>query len=167
MVSVAKSFDAPIKLLFPKVPMVLLDTAQQYSMLGLGDIVIPGIFVAIILRYDVLHSTAKKPRFFYSAFASYTAAVVTTIAVMNIFQAAQPALLYIVPMVLAATFGHAAAVGEARRLFDWSEAPLVVVEGGGGDVVAEIAKAADQAYEAVATAPVAVAAVSAEEKKIA
>ena len=171
MVSVAKSFDAPIKLLFPKVPMVLLDTAQQYSMLGLGDIVIPGIFVAIILRYDVLHSTAKKPRFFYSAFASYTAAVVTTIAVMNIFQAAQPALLYIVPMVLAATFGHAAAVGEARRLFDWSEAPLVVVEGGGGggggDVVAEIAKAADQAYEAVATAPVAVAVVSAEEKKIA
>ncbi|KAI3847002.1 hypothetical protein MKW92_019944 [Papaver armeniacum] len=36
MVSVAKSFDAPIKLLFPTT-----DAARPYSMLGLGDIVIP------------------------------------------------------------------------------------------------------------------------------
>ena len=26
-----------------------------FSMLGLGDIVIPGIFVALVLRYDTLH----------------------------------------------------------------------------------------------------------------
>ncbi|PWZ46288.1 Rho GTPase-activating protein 7 [Zea mays] len=38
MVSVAKSFDAPIKLLFPTA-----DDARPFSMLGLGDIVIPGI----------------------------------------------------------------------------------------------------------------------------
>ncbi|KAK4791567.1 hypothetical protein SAY86_031980 [Trapa natans] len=37
MVSVAKSFDAPIKLLFPTA-----DLARPFSMLGLGDIVIPG-----------------------------------------------------------------------------------------------------------------------------
>uniref|UniRef100_A0A1D1Z7Y3 Minor histocompatibility antigen H13 n=1 Tax=Anthurium amnicola TaxID=1678845 RepID=A0A1D1Z7Y3_9ARAE len=37
MVSVAKSFDAPIKLLFPT-----SDAARPFSMLGLGDIVIPG-----------------------------------------------------------------------------------------------------------------------------
>ncbi|KAE9603766.1 putative presenilin/signal peptide peptidase [Lupinus albus] len=37
MVSVAKSFDAPIKLLFPT-----SDSARPFSMLGLGDIVIPG-----------------------------------------------------------------------------------------------------------------------------
>ncbi|KAH1107434.1 hypothetical protein J1N35_011202 [Gossypium stocksii] len=34
--SVAKSFDAPIKLLFP-----IADSARLFSMLGLGDIVIP------------------------------------------------------------------------------------------------------------------------------
>ena len=39
MVTVAKSFDAPIKLLFPK---DLFAAELQYSMLGLGDIVIPG-----------------------------------------------------------------------------------------------------------------------------
>ena len=33
-------------------------------MLGLGDIVIPGIFVAIALRYDVAHA-AQRARYFY------------------------------------------------------------------------------------------------------
>lgn len=51
----AKSFDAPIKLLFPRA----LEEGSKltpFSMLGLGDIVIPGIFVALVLRYDVLHN---------------------------------------------------------------------------------------------------------------
>jgi minor histocompatibility antigen H13 len=45
MVTVAKKFDAPIKLLFPR-------DAIRPAMLGLGDIVIPGIFMAMMLRLD-------------------------------------------------------------------------------------------------------------------
>jgi minor histocompatibility antigen H13 len=41
---------------------------------------------------------------------------------MNIFQAAQPALLYIVPAVLITTFGHAKMCGEAEKVFHWKEA---------------------------------------------
>jgi minor histocompatibility antigen H13 len=129
MVSVAKNFDAPIKLLFPK---ELAST--EYSMLGLGDIVIPGIMVAIVLRYDVqkhmvgrkgtmLHATGS-PRFFYSCFVGYVIGIASTIVVMNVFKAAQPALLYIVPSVLVCTFTHAWMVGEAKTLFHWSEAPV-------------------------------------------
>jgi minor histocompatibility antigen H13 len=120
MVSVAKSFDAPIKLLFPKEL-----AAAEFSMLGLGDIVIPGIMVAIILRYDVqkhLVTSTGKPRLFYSCFLGYVIGVVATIVVMNVFKAAQPALLYIVPSVLATTFLHASMNGEAKTLFYWSEA---------------------------------------------
>ena len=58
----AKSFDAPIKLLFPRMPDAVTGE-RSYSMLGLGDIVIPGIFVALILRYDVLQRHTSK--FFY------------------------------------------------------------------------------------------------------
>ncbi len=58
--SVAKSFDAPIKLLFPR---ALADTAAPFSMLGLGDIVVPGIFVAIVLRYDMKQAT--RSMYFY------------------------------------------------------------------------------------------------------
>jgi len=48
MVTVAKSFDVPIKLLFP-----YAWNPEKFSMLGLGDIVIPGIFVALCLKYDM------------------------------------------------------------------------------------------------------------------
>lgn len=43
MVTVAKSFDAPIKVVWPKQWFGLLpDETIQFTMLGLGDIVIPG-----------------------------------------------------------------------------------------------------------------------------
>jgi minor histocompatibility antigen H13 len=45
MVTVATSLDVPIKLVFP--------TASGSSMLGLGDIVLPGILVALALRFDL------------------------------------------------------------------------------------------------------------------
>ena len=43
-----------------------------------------------------------------SAYSGYVVGLGTTIVVMNIFEAAQPALLYIVTAVLAAVLGHAA-----------------------------------------------------------
>jgi len=54
MVTVAKNIDAPIKLLFP---LDLAATPDKFSMLGLGDIVIPGIFVALCLKYDIDRNT--------------------------------------------------------------------------------------------------------------
>ncbi len=41
MVTVATKFDAPMKLLFPRA-FATADSDQQNSLLGLGDIVIPG-----------------------------------------------------------------------------------------------------------------------------
>jgi hypothetical protein len=60
-VSVAKNFDAPIKLLFPR--SVGAGVEKPFSMLGLGDIVIPGVFVALLLRYDTLNNF--KTMYFY------------------------------------------------------------------------------------------------------
>ena len=57
MVTVATSIDAPIKLQFPK---DLTSDPPKYSILGLGDIVIPGIFVSLCLRFDFLKSINKN-----------------------------------------------------------------------------------------------------------
>ncbi|KAJ1516303.1 Minor histocompatibility antigen H13 [Coelomomyces lativittatus] len=66
MVSVAKNFEAPVKLMFPKD--IFADTLQ-YTMLGLGDIVIPGIFIALCLRFDyhqylhrIAHAKSKRSK---------------------------------------------------------------------------------------------------------
>ncbi|XP_010514078.1 PREDICTED: signal peptide peptidase-like [Camelina sativa] len=114
MVSVAKSFDAPIKLLFPTG-----DALRPYSMLGLGDIVIPGIFVALALRFDV--SRRRQPQYFTSAFIGYAVGVILTIVVMNWFQAAQPALLYIVPAVIGFLASHCIWNGDIKPLMAFDE----------------------------------------------
>jgi len=56
MVTVAKSIDAPIKLMFP---IDLTTTPIKFSILGLGDIVIPGIFIALCIRYDINRVLSK------------------------------------------------------------------------------------------------------------
>ena len=56
MITVAKNIDAPIKLMFPR---DLTAVPPQYSILGLGDIVIPGIFMSLCLRFDFLKTINK------------------------------------------------------------------------------------------------------------
>ena len=122
MVTVAKSFDAPIKLLFPRA--TVADGVPPFSMLGLGDIVIPGIYVALALRMDLARRARaiatgdqkKTPQYFPAVITGYFLGLVTTIFVMNYFKAAQPALLYIVPGVLGATFARALVWGGVREV---------------------------------------------------
>uniref|UniRef100_A0A7S1KMI0 Uncharacterized protein n=1 Tax=Percolomonas cosmopolitus TaxID=63605 RepID=A0A7S1KMI0_9EUKA len=118
MVTVAKSFDAPIKLIWPR--------AQGYSLLGLGDIVIPGIFVAQMLRFDD-HLRRTNPShgniYFWTCFVSYILGLVATVAVLTIFQAGQPALLYLVPACLGSVTLLALVRGEIKELFAYSDAP--------------------------------------------
>jgi minor histocompatibility antigen H13 len=116
MVSVAKNFEAPIKLLFPK---ALPSVAGQFSMLGLGDIVIPGFYVAMCLRYD--KTTNNVTRIFQWCFVGYCLGLGCTVFVMHVFKAAQPALLYIVPAILLFSFMGAAAAGKFNDFLWWTE----------------------------------------------
>lgn len=101
MVKVATNLDVPIKILWPK--SAVFDTARGFTMLGLGDIVIPGTFIALALRYDHFRHTRAGGRvggaypkpYFAAAMAAYVAGLATTMAVMHVFRAAQPALLYL------------------------------------------------------------------------
>ena len=130
MVTVAKSFDGPIKLLFPKV-LPAEGVKPEFSLLGLGDIVIPGLFVALLLRLDAVsakvdgmkaeYATFSKP-YFTMNLVFYALGLVATVAVMHYFNAAQPALLYLVPACLGASL----IVGASRKelthvLFNYNE----------------------------------------------
>lgn len=121
MVTVAKSFDAPVKLLFPR---NIWAEKHEFSMLGLGDIVIPGIFIALLLRFDAHRSSNKKnfsPLYFRISFFSYIVGLLTTIGVMHFFKAAQPALLYLVPACIGSSFLTAVVREELSILFAYSE----------------------------------------------
>nr|CCA26127.1 aspartyl protease family A22B putative [Albugo laibachii Nc14] len=126
MVTVATSFDAPIKLIFPREFATETEKAK-HSILGLGDIVIPGIFVALLLRYDAHRAeitnsfrSFKKP-FFHSSLVAYVVGLATTVVVMFFFNAAQPALLYLVPACLGSALITAYIRGEIEDLLSYSE----------------------------------------------
>jgi minor histocompatibility antigen H13 len=127
MVTVAKNVEAPIKLMFPQDLLEKGIMADNCAMLGLGDIVIPGIFVALLLRYD--HS--RKPNgslYFHTAFIAYIAGLFVTIFVMHVFKHAQPALLYLVPACLLAPLLVALIRGDISGLISYDEEHLVAKE---------------------------------------
>lgn len=103
----------------------------ELSLLGLGDIVIPGFFLSLLLRFDAenaemptnkvdIHESFPKP-YFYSAMIAYVLGLGITLFVMIYFQAAQPALLYLVPACLGASFLCAIVRGEVAALMAYSE----------------------------------------------
>ncbi|KAI0036854.1 signal peptide peptidase-domain-containing protein [Vararia minispora EC-137] len=121
MVSVATSLDVPIKLLWPKSPLSL---SKGFMMLGLGDIVVPGLFVATALRYDHARSgkvdTFPTP-YFTACLVAYALGLVLTMTVMHAFNAAQPALLYLSPACILAFLGMAFYHGEFQEAWKWTD----------------------------------------------
>lgn len=64
-------------------------------MLGLEDIVIPGLFIGLPLRYDHDREGGKSKAYFYGRLVGYILGLVVTMGVMHVFGKAQPALLYL------------------------------------------------------------------------
>ncbi|KAI1291097.1 Minor histocompatibility antigen H13 [Halotydeus destructor] len=124
MVTVAKSFEAPIKLVFPQDLLENGLSATNFAMLGLGDIVIPGIFIALLLRYD---KSLKRGSYTYfnTAFIAYILGLVMTIVVMSYFKHAQPALLYLVPACIGLPLLVAAVKGDLKSMFSYEDHPEV------------------------------------------
>ena len=148
MLTVAKSIDAPIKILFPT---DWSEDPAKFSLLGLGDIVIPGIFMAMCLRYDILRSLNVKAvnrlaekgeagevvtmlrkasgnaptPYFNGCVLGYIIAIIITVVVMLVFEHGQPALLYLVPGCLGSVLINALRFGELSSIWDFSEENFV------------------------------------------
>lgn len=122
MVTVAKSFEAPIKLVFPQDLLEKGLGASNFAMLGLGDIVIPGIFIALLLRFDMSLKKDSKV-YFYASFIAYFMGLLLTILIMHVFKHAQPALLYLVPACIGVPLLVALVRGELKLLFSYEDHP--------------------------------------------
>uniref|UniRef100_A0A131XH53 Putative signal peptide peptidase n=1 Tax=Hyalomma excavatum TaxID=257692 RepID=A0A131XH53_9ACAR len=122
MVTVAKSFEAPIKLVFPQDFLESGFAGKHFAMLGLGDIVIPGIFIALLLRFD---SSLNRQRnlYFVSSFVAYVLGLALTIFIMVYFNHAQPALLYLVPACTGVPLTVALLMGDITAMFKYEDHP--------------------------------------------
>jgi len=145
MVTVAKSFDGPIKILFPIV-LPTLEEKGKFSLLGLGDIVIPGLFVSLLIRFDAVLAkisfkdaeTQRFPKlYFHVNIICYALGLLLTVGVMYFFKAAQPALLYLVPACLGGSLAVGFFKGQLSVLFKYDEE---IKEKKGEEVAANLKK---------------------------
>ncbi|KAL0267223.1 UNVERIFIED_CONTAM: hypothetical protein PYX00_009560 [Menopon gallinae] len=125
----APKLSLPGKLVFPS-----MNHAGHFSMLGLGDIVMPGLLLCFVLRYDAYKKSQLSnlgelgippPKhlnnitYFHCSLLGYFLGLVTATVSSEVFKAAQPALLYLVPFTLLPLLTMAYLKGDLRRM--WSE----------------------------------------------
>ena len=152
MVSVAKNIEGPVKLMFPKLKEDIEKMRKEkgedneyagkaydpreYNMIGLGDIVIPGVYVALMLRFDIyLYKKAKKDisqfgftfknmKYFIITFIFYNLGIIITLSSMYFFNHAKPALLYLVPCTLLSSTLLAFQQKDFKELWKFNEEKL-------------------------------------------
>ncbi|CAN9503464.1 unnamed protein product [Ophioblennius macclurei] len=69
--------------------------AQPFSLLGFGDIFVPGLLVAYCHRFDILTQSSRI--YFVSCTIAYGIGLLITFVALALMQMSQPALLYLVP----------------------------------------------------------------------
>lgn len=115
METVALNFKAPVTIDFPVDFMSNGWNSMKFVSLGLGDIFLPGCFIALLHRFDV--SLKKNSRlYFYATLIAYFLGLLATIFAMENFESCQPTLLYLVPVCVLTPVLIAAALGELNKL---------------------------------------------------
>lgn len=78
----------------------LLNCFESYSMLGFGDILVPGLLVSYCHGYDLQRQGSGWWIYWMVANFFYFVGMIATFASLFIMNQAQPALLYLCPMTL-------------------------------------------------------------------
>ena len=122
MVKVAKGGEKheslPMLFLFPR----LGGSAGDFSMLGYGDVILPGLLIVHNHLFDNRKVVPGRPRVNYlvPSIAAYIAGLLLTFMALYFEvggQGGQPALCYLVPTVLGGTVGYAHCRGELKEMW--------------------------------------------------
>ncbi|KAF1889537.1 hypothetical protein Lal_00024864 [Lupinus albus] len=100
----------------------LFDPWGGYSIIGFGDILLPGLLVAFSLRYDWLAKRNLRAGYFLWAMTAYGLGLFVTYVALNLMDGhGQPALLYIVPFTLGTFLSLGMKRGELKILWTRGE----------------------------------------------
>ncbi|KAA8520640.1 hypothetical protein F0562_014896 [Nyssa sinensis] len=109
------------------IPMLLkiprmFDPWGGYSIIGFGDIILPGLLVAFSLRYDWLSKKNLRAGYFLWAMIAYGLGLLITYLALNLMDGhGQPALLYIVPFTLGTFLTLGKKRGDLKNLWTRGE----------------------------------------------
>ncbi|XP_020112959.1 signal peptide peptidase-like 4 [Ananas comosus] len=109
------------------VPMLLkiprmFDPWGGYSIIGFGDILLPGLLIAFALRYDWAAKKNLRAGYFLWSMVAYGSGLLITYVALNLMDGhGQPALLYIVPFTLGTFLALGRKRGELGNLWTKGE----------------------------------------------
>ncbi|XP_008778907.2 signal peptide peptidase-like 4 isoform X2 [Phoenix dactylifera] len=109
------------------VPMLLkiprmFDPWGGYSIIGFGDIILPGLLIVFSLRYDFAAKKTLRAGYFLWAMVAYGSGLLITYVALNLMDGhGQPALLYIVPFTLGTFLALGRKRGELGNLWTKGE----------------------------------------------
>jgi hypothetical protein len=115
-----ESSELPMLLLLPR----LGDYTGGYTMLGLGDIVLPGLLVAFAARYDAARRASPATNWLLMV-AGYALGLALANIAVYAMDMGQPALLYLVPCTLGALITQARRDDKLDEL--WAGPPELAV----------------------------------------
>ncbi|XP_022968017.1 signal peptide peptidase-like 1 [Cucurbita maxima] len=123
---ITKKLELPVKIVFPRNLLggvIPGKHATDFMMLGLGDMAIPAMFLALVLCFDHRKSrdtvnlldihTRGGHKYIWYALPGYAIGLVTALAAGVLTHSPQPALLYLVP----STLGPVIAISWMRKDF--------------------------------------------------
>lgn len=122
MMTVATKIEAPVKFLYtaPSPPPGAEPRAYPFSVLGLGDVVIPGLFVRFMGKMDQVLQP-QKFSYFNASTIGYAAGLSLCFVVNEITQAGQPALLYLDPACVGSALACGAVNGQLNEVWNFEE----------------------------------------------
>eukprot|EP00294_Goniomonas_avonlea_P017143 CAMPEP_0114569438 /NCGR_PEP_ID=MMETSP0114-20121206/16628_1 /TAXON_ID=31324 /ORGANISM="Goniomonas sp, Strain m" /LENGTH=146 /DNA_ID=CAMNT_0001756321 /DNA_START=189 /DNA_END=626 /DNA_ORIENTATION=- len=118
----AKALSLPFKVpeLISLPAKIVIPLGESVSVLGLGDIALPGLIVSLALKCD-RQRFGGTSRLFPVAVAGYVVGLLCSMLALLVFNAAQPALLYLVPCVVIPLHVQAWRQGTLRPLWQGPE----------------------------------------------
>ncbi|XP_032238060.2 signal peptide peptidase-like 2B isoform X2 [Nematostella vectensis] len=121
MVEVATGGDhkeqLPMVLKIPRLTKSVLSVcARPYSLLGFGDILVPGLYIGFCHSFDTISKTPRKI-YFVATTIAYGVGLLITFGALFLMKTGQPALLYLVPCVLLTGVAIALYRGELKKLW--------------------------------------------------
>ncbi|KAI5078720.1 hypothetical protein GOP47_0006391 [Adiantum capillus-veneris] len=128
--AITKKLELPVKLVFPRNLLggaVPSSTGTEFMMLGLGDMAIPGMLLALVLCFDnrvskdcgsEISPPYKGQTYLWYALWGYAVGLVAALAAGVLMRAPQPALLYLVPSTLGPVVFSAWVRNELQELWN-------------------------------------------------
>jgi len=128
MEKAATAIDIPIKIIIPNA-LTLIAKPLDFSLLGLGDIIIPSIALKFFKKFDErvrsigLHGI--------SSFGYFIGMIAAQVGV-QLMETGQPALMYLVPIILGLATLKALIKGDLEKLWQYSDEEYERVNGRDG-----------------------------------